>query len=74
VWVKLGRLNQLMLTAGTERIDFLHDFEFSQSQILNAAPRCYYLAFHVENWPLGHTQEFQMECETNLELYNSPQL
>jgi len=48
VRVKLGRLNQLMLTAGTERIDFLHDFEFSQSQILNAAPRCYYLAFHVE--------------------------
>lgn len=69
VRVKLGRLNQLMLTSGTERIDFLHEFEFSQSQILDAAPRCYYLAFHPEkNWPLGHTQEFQLECETNLEL------
>lgn len=65
VRVKLGRLNQLMLTAGTERIDFLHDFEFSQSPVKDAAPRRYYLACTTEkNWPLGHTQEFQMECET----------
>ena len=69
VQVKLGRLNQLMLTSGIERIDFLHDFEFSQSQILDASPRCYYLAYHPEkNWPLGHSQEFQLEYETNLGL------
>lgn len=68
VQVKLGPLNQLMLTARTERIDFLHRFEFSQPQILDAAPRQYCLACHPEkNWPLGHTQEFQLECETNLE-------
>lgn len=69
VQVKLGRLNQLMLTAGTERIDFLYDFEFSQSPVKDTAPRRYYLACNPEkNWRLGHTQEFQMECETNPEL------
>ena len=69
VRVKLGRLNQLMLTAGNERIDFLHEFEFSQSPVKDAAPRRYYLACTLEkNWPLGHTQEWKMEYETNLEL------
>lgn len=57
VQVKLGRLNQLMLTAGTERIDFLHDFEFAKSSVKDAAPVKYYLAYHPEkNWPLNHTQ------------------
>ncbi|RCJ27051.1 glycosyl hydrolase family 15 [Nostoc minutum NIES-26] len=69
VQVKLGRLNQLMLTAGIQRIDFLQDENFSQSSLKDAAPRCYYLAYHPgKNWRLGHTQEFQMECETNLGL------
>ncbi|TVP55817.1 MAG: glycosyl hydrolase family 15, partial [Nodularia sp. (in: Bacteria)] len=69
VKVKLGRLNQLMLTARMQRIDFLQDADFSQSSVQNAGPRCYYLAYHPGgNWRLGHTQEFQMECETNLEL------
>lgn len=68
VQVKLGRLQQLMLTAGTERIDDLHDFEFCVSTVQNPPLRCYYLAFNPEkNWQLGHTQEFQMECETNLD-------
>lgn len=69
VQVKLGRLNRLMLTAATERISFLHDFEFSQSPLKDATPRRYYLACTNEkNGLLGYTQEFQMECETNLEL------
>jgi phosphorylase kinase alpha/beta subunit len=69
VRVKLGRLNQLMLTAGTERIDFLHEFEFTQSPVKDAAPRQYYLTSHPQkNGPLGHTQEFLLECETNLKL------
>jgi len=69
VRVKLGRLNQLMLTAGTERIDFLQEFEFTQSPVKDAAPRRYYLTSHPEkNGPLGHTQEFRLECETNLKL------
>ncbi|MEA5512625.1 glycoside hydrolase family 15 protein, partial [Nodularia sp. UHCC 0506] len=69
VKVKLGRLNQLMLTARMQRIDFLPDGDFSQAPMQNAGLRCYYLANHPgENWRLGHTQEFQMECETNLGL------
>ncbi|QSJ15199.1 glycoside hydrolase family 15 protein [Nostoc sp. UHCC 0702] len=69
VQVKLGRLNQLMLTAGIQRIDFLQNADFDQSPVKDAAPRCYYLGYHPEkNWRLGHTQEFQMECETNLSL------
>ncbi|MBD0327697.1 MAG: glycosyl hydrolase family 15, partial [Pyrinomonadaceae bacterium] len=69
VRVKLGRLNQLMLTAGTERIDFLHEFEFTQSSVKDAALRCYYLTSDPEkSGPLGHTQEFLLECETNLKL------
>jgi phosphorylase kinase alpha/beta subunit len=68
VRVKLGRLNQLILTATIERLDYLYDFEFSQSSVKDAPPRCYYLNYSVDkNWQLGHTQEFQMECETNLE-------
>ncbi|HEY9674896.1 MAG TPA: glycoside hydrolase family 15 protein [Waterburya sp.] len=69
VRVKLGRLNQLMLTARTERIDFLHEFEFTQSAVKDATPRCYYLTSHPgKNGRLGHTQEFLLECETNLKL------
>jgi len=69
VRVKLGRLNQLLLTAGTERIDFLHEFEFTRSPVKNATPRCYYLTCHPgKNGPLSHTQEFLLECETNLRL------
>src|SRR5919202_164202 len=69
VRVKLGRLNQLMLRAGTERIDFLHEFEFTQSPVKDAALRCYYLSSHPgKNGPLGHSHEFQLECETNLKL------
>lgn len=67
VRVKLGRLNQLMLTAAIQRIDFLRDDEFSLPAVKNAGLHCYYLAYHPgKNWQLGHTQEFQMECETNL--------
>ncbi|GAB4201177.1 MAG: hypothetical protein Fur006_53350 [Coleofasciculaceae cyanobacterium] len=69
VRVKLGRLNHLMLTAGTERIDFLHEFEFTQSAVKDATPRCYYLTSHPKNnGPLSHTQEFLLECETNIGL------
>jgi phosphorylase kinase alpha/beta subunit len=65
VKVRLGRLNQLMLTAGTERIDFLHDFEFSKEPIKDAVPRQYQLACKLEkNSPLDLALEFQIECET----------
>ncbi|MBU7587081.1 MAG: glycoside hydrolase family 15 protein [Nostoc sp. TH1S01] len=69
VRVKLGRLNQLMLTGAIQRIDFLQDAEFYQSAMQDAAPHCCYLAYHPgKSWRLGHTQEFQMEYETNLGL------
>ncbi len=67
VRVKLGQLNQLILTAAIERIDFMHESEFSESSVKDAAPRCAYLILHPDkNWALSHTQEFQVECETNL--------
>ena len=66
VKVKLGRLNQLMLTATTERIDFIHDFNFAQSPLTDATPKKYYLACLPEkNQPLGKVQEFQIERENN---------
>ncbi|MEG4206046.1 glycoside hydrolase family 15 protein, partial [Microcoleus sp. Pol7_A1] len=64
--VKLGNLKQLMLTAGTERIDFMHDFEFTESPVTGAVETRSYLTYNPEKtWPLGHTQEFKLECETN---------
>ncbi|AFY55055.1 glycosyl hydrolase, glucoamylase [Rivularia sp. PCC 7116] len=66
--VKLGRLNQLMLTANIQRVNLQQNFEFPKSAVTKIAPRSSYLIFNPENnWILEHTQEFQMECETNLE-------
>jgi phosphorylase kinase alpha/beta subunit len=67
--VKLGRLNQLILTAGNERIDFLQEFAFTQSAVKDAIPRQYYLTSRLgKHGALSHTQEFLLECETNLKL------
>ncbi|HLO51290.1 MAG TPA: glycoside hydrolase family 15 protein [Kamptonema sp.] len=67
--VKLGQLNQLMLTAATERIDFLHEFEFYRAPVKGAVSIRYYLGYNPERtWPLSHTQEFKLECETNPKL------
>jgi phosphorylase kinase alpha/beta subunit len=67
--VKLGRLQQLLLTAGTERVDFIHDFRFTQSPVCNTAPLSQHLTFHPErNWPLSDAQEFTLEYETNMTL------
>lgn len=64
--VKLGNLKQLMLTAGTERIDIMQDFEFTESPVTGAVETRSYLTYTPEKtWPLGHTQEFKLECETN---------
>ncbi|MEG4006372.1 glycoside hydrolase family 15 protein [Microcoleus sp. Pol11C1] len=64
--VKLGNLKQFMLTAGTERIDLMHDFEFTESPVTGALETRRYLTYNSEKtWPLGHTQEFKLECETN---------
>lgn len=65
--VKLGRLNQLLLTSGSERIDYLHDFEFASEPVKDTLPRCYYLAYNpAKTKPLNSTQEFSLEFQTNL--------
>ncbi|MBW4582959.1 MAG: glycoside hydrolase family 15 protein [Tildeniella nuda ZEHNDER 1965/U140] len=69
VQVKLGRLNQLMLTSAVERIDFLHDFDFTRSPVQDALPETPYLSFHPDSLvPLSITQEFKLECQTNITL------
>ncbi|MBD1852516.1 glycoside hydrolase family 15 protein [Leptolyngbya sp. ST-U4] len=65
--VKLSDLKQMMLTAGMERVDFLHDFEFAEASVQNAAPAQYYLTFYPDrNAPLSNTQEFLLAYETNI--------
>jgi phosphorylase kinase alpha/beta subunit len=69
VQVKLGHLNQLMLTSSLERIDFLHNFEFTETALQEARPDCYYLPFDFnQSCPISVTQEFKLECETNINL------
>jgi phosphorylase kinase alpha/beta subunit len=67
VAVKLGPMNQFILTAGTERIDFVHEFEFSQTTVQDTIPKPQYLTFDSTcNFPLSNTQEFFLEHETNV--------
>ncbi|WP_052128715.1 glycoside hydrolase family 15 protein [Neosynechococcus sphagnicola] len=67
VTVKLGSLNQLMLTAGTERIDFIHDFQFSEAPLQGVSPLAEVLrADPKANHPLSNTQEFLLESETDV--------
>jgi phosphorylase kinase alpha/beta subunit len=67
VAVKLGRLHQLSLTAGLERVAHIHDFQFVQSPLYATAPLTHYLKFSADrNRPLGGTQEFVLESETNI--------
>lgn len=67
--VKLGRLKELMQTAAIERINFLHDFRFREEPLKDITPTRFYLTYHPDkNWPLGHLQEFSLECETDINL------
>ncbi|MBW4652312.1 MAG: glycoside hydrolase family 15 protein [Kaiparowitsia implicata GSE-PSE-MK54-09C] len=61
--VKLGRLQEFLLTAGSERFDFIHDFQFTQSPVQNAQPRPHSLPFDP-----ALTQELTPAQETTLEL------
>lgn len=66
--VRLGPLNQLMLTAGSERIDFLQDFSFTQPSVNQAELFSAYLLYNPANTqPLSPTQEFSLECEQDVE-------
>lgn len=65
--IRLGRLNQLMLTAGTERIDNLHDFELTNAAVKDATPQCFYLSYNPNKTiPLSYRQELNLEYETDL--------
>ena len=67
--IRLGYLNQLKLTAGTERIDNLHEFKFGSTTIDPVTPQSYYLTYAIDcNQPLTSTQEFLLEAETNINL------
>ncbi|MGV0025935.1 glycoside hydrolase family 15 protein [Phormidesmis priestleyi] len=66
--VQLGRLNQIMLTSGTERIDSLYNFEFEPSSVTALTVTKYYLPHDLEkNYSLSITQEFKLEYETDVE-------
>jgi phosphorylase kinase alpha/beta subunit len=65
--IRLGSLHQLKLTAGIERIDQLHDFEFAANVINPLVPQHYYLTYHADrNHPLTNDREFLIESETKL--------
>lgn len=69
VRVQLGNLAQFWRTAGQERIDFLHDFKFRDQPRQETIPQCTYLSIDLSrSGPLSHTQEFRLECETNISL------
>ena len=67
--IRLGNLNQLKLTAGTENIDNLHDFKFDLTTVNPMVQQHYYLAYAADrNQLLTNTQEFLLEAETNVPL------
>jgi phosphorylase kinase alpha/beta subunit len=67
--IRLGSLNQLKLTAGTENIDNLHNFKFDLTTVNPTVQQHYYLAYAADrNQPLTNNQEFLLEAETNITL------
>ena len=67
--IRLGNLNQLKLTAGTESIDNLHEFKLDLTTVNPMVQQHYYLTYAADrNQPLTNTQEFLLEAETNVPL------
>jgi phosphorylase kinase alpha/beta subunit len=67
--VQLGQIQQFVLTASTDRIDSLHDFEFEPASVTRVGVSRYYLAYDPEKThPLSFTQEFKLEYETDIEV------
>ncbi|MDG2616012.1 glycoside hydrolase family 15 protein [Thermoleptolyngbya sichuanensis XZ-Cy5] len=65
--VTLGRLQELMRTAGTERFDFIHEFVFETSPVQDALPTPYFLTLCPDrNQPLSSAEEFRLERETDV--------
>jgi len=64
VHVRLGRVGELRQTAAMERIDFLHDFEFSQEPVKDAQSVRYSLiADPLSSIALTRTQVLEIEQE-----------
>ena len=65
--VKLGKLRELLRTACTERIDFLHGFEPSRKIVLGDRVMPAYLRFDPGATDLlNSSRELLLECETDL--------
>jgi phosphorylase kinase alpha/beta subunit len=63
--VKVGPLNQLILTAGRDRLDFLPELETLEFLDLNHLTQ--HLSFAANNTkPLSSSQEFRLEQESNI--------
>lgn len=66
VHVRLGRIGELRQMSGTERIDYLHEFEFSQEPVKDAQPVRYRLAADPsQSRPLGRVVELRISQETD---------
>jgi phosphorylase kinase alpha/beta subunit len=68
VRVRLGRIGELRQMSGVERIDYLHDFEFSEAPVTDAVPETYRLvAVPKFCAPLNHTEALiiEQDIETN---------
>jgi phosphorylase kinase alpha/beta subunit len=65
--VRLGTLQQLIITAGSERMDEVHDFEFTEAPVQSAACPARRLNFdRAQMVPLSGTEELLLEQETDL--------
>ena len=69
VHVRLGRLGELRQTAGAERIDDLHEFQFSHDPIRDVRPAQYRLAADpAQAAPLDRREELRIEQEPDAEV------
>ncbi len=65
VHVRLGRLDELRQTAGTERIDYLHDFEFSNAPVRDAQPDKFHIvALHAHSLPITQLEQLWIEQQS----------
>ncbi len=65
--VKLGRLQELIRTAGIERFDFIHDLDLTESFVPEALPQPFYLKAKGDRHTLlNSAQEFMLERETDV--------
>jgi phosphorylase kinase alpha/beta subunit len=65
--VQLGQLQQFVLTASTERINFLHEFQFESVSVAKVGVSTFHLAHDPEKTqPLNFRQEFRLEYETDI--------